>query len=591
MRNYPAVPVKNVIDTYFGIPLDDPYRYLENATDSETLAIVAAENDYTRHFFEAHPEVSVTEREKQLRAREKTGQLSGIQEACGLRCAMRAMPGSIHDVVALDENFQVERVILNEEMMGNRLHLYSVDPNPTRPGIYAVMGVLHGHPRCCVVVWDDVNRREIAILDGTFGFEWAPDGASIVYSDAEVDAAHNRNINFVRRWQLDTGATEVLYTHEENAAFIYSHPLPGGACLCEVLCTYDDLMVLYIAPDGSVTRLTDGKCNYGFIGEKDGLYAFKTNAGAPMSRLIAIRADQLTQEGALLKDATVLVEECDAILAAAGFVPEGVLALYERDAASELALLDMNGCKLRDIPLPDRYGTASFEAAIRTSDAGRIFYGFESFTMKPSQFVMDAKTLASNLVQGEAEDVSDITVEQCFLPARDGQRILAYLVRPRDLQPNGHTPVLMYGYGGYAASSNPWPEDMVTGHNVVEWVRQGRIYVHCILRGGMEYGTAWHEAAMGLSKKNAFYDFIDIAQYLVDQGWTKPGQIVATGLSNGGLLMTAITTMRPDLFGVVIASVPHTDMIRFRNDDRGMMYITEYGDPTGSEEMFRYMLS
>ena len=149
----------------------------------------------------------------------------------------------------------------------------------------------------------------------------------------------------------------------------------------------------------------------------------------------------------------------------------------------------------------------------------------------------------------------------------------------------------MYGYGGYAAASNPWSVDMVTGHNVVEWVRKGRIYVHCILRGGCEYGTAWHEAAMKDRKKNAFYDFIDTARYLVTSGWTRAEKIVATGLSNGGLLMTAITTISPEDFGVVVASVPHTDMLRFREDPRGMMYITEYGDPKGSEDMFRYMLS
>lgn len=96
---------------------------------------------------------------------------------------------------------------------------------------------------------------------------------------------------------------------------------------------------------------------------------------------------------------------------------------------------------------------------------------------------------------------------------------------------------------------------------------------------------------MKLNKKNAFYDFIDIAEWLVEQGYTRPAKIVANGASNGGLLMAAISTLRPDLFGTVIASVPHTDMIRFRNDDRGMMYVTEYGDPLENEETLKYMLS
>ena len=137
----------------------------------------------------------------------------------------------------------------------------------------------------------------------------------------------------------------------------------------------------------------------------------------------------------------------------------------------------------------------------------------------------------------------------------------------------------------------PVSRERITGISVAEWARRGRIYAHCIIRGGLEYGKAWHEAAMFDRKKNAFFDFIDIAQHLVDAGWTCPSRIVAAGCSNGGLLMSAVTTMRPDLFGVVIDSVPHTDMLRFRNDDRGMMYVTEYGDPLSSEEMFGYIRS
>ena len=591
MRNYPNVPVKNVTDTYFGREVVDPYRYLEDAKSPETLAIVQAQNEYTRRFFMEQTGFSAAAREAELRAMPHKEELSGVQEARGMICAARKLEGGIHDIVALDENMQVKGVILNEEMLDNRMHVFSAEPCPGADDVYAVMGVIHGHPRCCVVIWDDKAKKVLAELDGTFGYAWSPCGNYVYYSDAEVDAANNRNINRVRRYDWRARKLDTLYTHEENAVFIDVYPAQDGGCFFMVLNTYSDILVIWRDAQGAMTRLNDGFANYVYLGAANGRRYFKTNANAPMSRVISISEEQLCAENSLMDGYEVAVAETDALLSAAGILPSGILTVHERDAASEMALYGFDAQKLRSIDLPDRFGNVSIRDTFRLSDRGRFFFEYESFTRKLSLYMLDAATLELRCLRGDDADTSDIAVDQCFLTARDGERILVYLVRPADMQPSGDTPVLMYGYGGYASSMPPWPEDMVTGHNIVEWVRKGRIYAHCILRGGLEYGEEWHRAAMFDRKKNAFHDFIDIAEYLVRKGWTKPGQIVATGLSNGGLLMTAIATMRPDLFGVVVASVPHTDMLRFRTDDRGMMYITEYGDPTGSEDMFEYMLS
>ena len=307
---------------------------------------------------------------------------------------------------------------------------------------------------------------------------------------------------------------------------------------------------------------------------------------------MALPAEQLTEKLALLT-ADTIIPESDALMTTVLPISAGILVLYEQDACSLLRLFGFDGSPVRALPLPDRFGRAAFGSTVFASpiQADRLFFTFESFTRQKSLFTLDTHTLAMACLRGDSSDCSDITVSQEFLPARDGQRILVYLVHRKDLKKDGKTPVLMYGYGGYAVSMPPTAEEVVTGINVAEWVRKGRIYAHCIIRGGLEYGKAWHEAAMAGKKKNAFFDFIDIAQHLVDTGWTRPDRIAASGCSNGGLLMSAVTVMRPDLFGVIIDSVPHTDMLRFRNDDRGMMYITEYGDPLSSKEMFEYIKS
>ena len=591
MRNYPNVPVRTVTDCYFGREVRDPYRYLEDASSPETLAVVRAENDYTRAFFADRTDFSARALEAELRARKLDEEVFGVREAAGVICGMRKLEGGALDIVRLDEDFRVAEVVLNDEMLGNRMHFFDVAPCPTVPGLYAVMATIHGHRLSCVVVWDANQGKALAELDDAFQCQWSPDGNYIYYSDSEVDPANNVNINRARRYDWRANRLDTLYTREENAVCIEVTPGPDGGCFLMAMNDYSNMQVLWCDRDGGIVKLNDGVGSYDYIGETGGRCFFKTDAGAPMSRVVSLRREQLEAEGSLLNGYAVAVPEADAPLGAAGIAAGGLLTVHERDAASELSLYGLDGARLRGIELPDRFGSAKLSGAIHMSDRNRAFFNFESFVRKPSLYVIDGETLEVSRLRGDDADVSDIAVEQCFLNARDGQRILVYLVRPRDMKPTGDAPVLMFGYGGYAASMPPWAVDAVTEHNVVDWVRRGRIYAHCILRGGLEYGEEWHRAAMLDRKKNAFQDFIDIAEYLVASGWTKPGQIVATGKSNGGLLMAAIATMRPDLFGVVIASVPHTDMLRFRGDDRGMMYITEYGDPLGSAEMFDYMYS
>jgi len=318
MRNYPNVPVKNVTDTYFGREIVDPYRYLEDAKDPETLAVVQAQNEYTRRFFMEQTGFSAAAREAELRAVLHSEELSGVQEARGMICAARKLEGGIHDIVALDENMQVAGVILNEEMLDHRMHIFSAEPCPGEDGVYAVMGVIHGHPRCCIVIWDDREKKVLAELDGTFGYAWSPCGNYVYYSDAEVDAANNRNINRVRRYDWRAAKLETLYIHEENAVFIDVYPTQDGGCFFMVLNTYSDILVIWRDAQGNMTRLNDGFANYVYLGEAGGRRYFKTNANAPMSRVISISEEQLCEENSLMDGYEVAVAETDALLSAAG---------------------------------------------------------------------------------------------------------------------------------------------------------------------------------------------------------------------------------------------------------------------------------
>ena len=591
MRNYPNIPRVDAKDTIFGVTVEDPYRYLEDKNDPKVLELVAQENAYTKAFFDGQSVFHAGELEKELRARPTYHAIYGVQEACGRRCASRMLEGGKHDIVTLDEHYKTAGVLMNDAMMGDRMHVYNAEPCPTHPGLYAVMGVKHGAPRCCVFVYNEDEKRVLAELDDIFGYSWSEDGASIYYSSAIVDTANNRNINRVHRYDWQSGENHTIYTYPDNAVFIGVDPAPMSGCFLGVKVNYGDTLVLYLSSEGVATRLSSGRGYFKYAGEKNGRCYFSTDDGAPMGRVVSIAVNDVTREGALAEGFEVTLDETDASLESVGLTDAGLLAVHSRHACSEMALYTFAGEKLRDIAMPDTYGAIAVPEVMHVSDAGNIFFRFQSFTMKPVTLALNAATCEITVIDQEEErDTSDIAVSRCFLNARDGQRILVYLVHQKDMVKNGDTPVLMYGYGGYFNILSPMPENLA-GYDIVEWVRRGRIYAHCILRGGGEYGTKWHEDGMKLTKKNAFYDFIDIAEWLVKEGYTRPAKIVANGASNGGLLMAAISTLRPDLFGTVIASVPHTDMIRFRNDDRGMMYITEYGDPQGDEETLRYMLS
>ena len=592
MRNYPAAPRQTVVDEYFGIPVEDPYRYLEDPQNPETRALIAAENAYTKAWFDARTDFSAAELEKELRSHPQPARLMGFEEADGMHCAGRSVPGGQFDVVLLNDDYTVRETLMNDEMTGNRMHVYSAVPCPGHPGVFAVRGVKHGAPRCCCVVYSHPEKKILAELDGMFTFAWSEDGKYIYYSDAEVDRANNRNINRVRRFDWQANRLDTLYTHEENAVFIDVLPAPEGWLLLAVKVDYSHILMLSLSPQGKVTRLNAAEGDYGYLGDRDGLCYFKTDERAPRGRVAALPFEALGRENALIEEITDVIPEGEDLLSAAGLIQDGFLTVRENHAVSRVLTLGKDGSLEKELPLPDAYGCAEGAEVLKPSDEGRIFLSYSSFMLEDVPMVFNEKDRSLRLLK-EAEETAadDIAVDQQFVTARDGQRILCYIVRLKEQKPDGRAPAMLYGYGGYAVSSHPWPENAVTAHKIVDWVRKGRLYVHCILRGGSEYGETWHQAGMKDTKKNAFYDFIDIAKYLVQAGWTTADRIVATGLSNGGLLMTAIATLAPECFGTVIASVPHTDMLRFRNDDRGMMYVTEYGDPLESKAMFEYMRS
>ena len=314
-----------------------------------------------------------------------------------------------------------------------------------------------------------------------------------------------------------------------------------------------------------------------YCGTHDGVSYILTEDGAPLGRVIA--------------NGKTIIPESRRMLTSAVVTSRGLLAAFMEDACFRLELYGFDGRLLEELPLPDRFGS-SRSAGLATPSEGMIYLLFESFTIPPAIYAWSEKDGSlKKAFSASADQVPEnIAVEEVFVTARDGVKVPAFIVHKKDVALDGENPVLMYGYGGYNTPTPPAYTNLYTGFKAWEWVQKGGVYVSCNMRGGNEYGAAWHEAGMLKNKKNAFHDFIDIAEWLIANRWTRAGRIAICGGSNGGLLMTALTTMRPDLWSCVIASVPHTDMLRFVNDPAGPRYITEYGNPR-DPDMLPYMRS
>ena len=584
--NYPKAEKRAFNYGCAGRTLSDPYAWMEQ-NDEDTRAFVAKQNEFTDNWFVQNGD-KVAKRAAILAEKSGKPSYSDIEECHGKLYASRRSPAGETSAVVLDTDFNEIKTLMDNEKAEGAFHVYKASPCPSNEDIVALFVLKNGAARPSVMLQRVSTGEVFATLDGMFSYTWSPDGERLYYSDAVADPVAGTNVNTVRAYNLKTGEAQLLYTEHDNAVFATLSSSPTGDLFIHIHISYVNIRVLHFNPiSGVITRLTQNDNSvYNHAGSIGQNHYFFTNDGAAKGKVIAI------QGASQFDKAKEILPQDERPLDGVMTVGENLLAVYLNDAVSEAELFDREGRSLGNIALPDSLGTLSQPTERANCNAKHLYLNFESFVCPPS--VLKYGINDSNAVIAYSQRNSgirtDVTVEKVPVIARDGTRILAFMVHGKGLCPNGNTPVLMHGYGGYNVSNTPNYNIFFMGLDVVDWVDRGGMYVHCILRGGGEYGADWHEAGWRGNKKNAFYDFIDIAEWIVKLGWTKPERIAINGGSNGGLLVTAAVTQQPKAFGAVIAAVPHTDMIHFCFDDRGPMYITEYGNPR-EEAMFEYMLS
>ena len=331
--------------------------------------------------------------------------------------------------------------------------------------------------------------------------------------------------------------------------------------------TKTELFLMDVKAGTPPTRITTGK-NFLYNGEvyNDKLF-ITTNEDAPRYRVFVADAGNYDRDA--WKE---LIPQTDAVLQGTGVFGGKLFAQYEQNASSLLKLFDLDGKHLNDLTLP---AIGSVYGSGGRWDRDEIFYGFQSFTFAPSIYRYDLKTGSTSLwanVEAPSIDPAAYEVGQEWFHSKDGTRVPMFVVHKKGIEKNGHNPTLLTAYGGFNLSLTP-----AFSRPAYLWMEHGGIYAVANLRGGAEFGEDWHRAGMLDKKQNVFDDMIAAAEHLIAEKYTDRNHLAIQGGSNGGLLMGAMITQRPDLFRAVICQVPLLDMLHYQDFQIAKLWIPEYG--------------
>jgi prolyl oligopeptidase len=327
-------------------------------------------------------------------------------------------------------------------------------------------------------------------------------------------------------------------------------------------------------PNAKIVELIDNHENkFNFLGNDGATFYFQTDYKAQKYQIVAIDTKNPDK-----KNWKTIIAEANEPLEGVSLVGNRFICTYLKDAKSLVKVYEVDGKLVREVELPG-IGTAGGFGGKR--DYTETFYTFSSFATPPSTYRYDIATGKSTLFrQAKVKfDPAEYEVKQVFYPSKDGTKVPMFIAHKKGIKLDGTNPVLLYGYGGFNISLTP-------GFSVsrLQWMEMGGVFALANLRGGGEYGDAWHRAGTKLQKQNVFDDFIAAAEYLVKEKYTSPKKIGIQGGSNGGLLVGACMTQRPDLYGAALPAVGVMDMLRFQKFTAGRYWVDDYGSSENSSE-------
>ena len=582
---YPTTEQVEQSDNYHGVEIKDPYRWLEDPDSESTKAWVQAQNKVTNSYLETIPQRDkIQQRLTQLWDYEKYGipfkrnrryfyfKNDGLQNQSVL-----------YTLTSLDDEGEI-----------------LLDPNTlSEDGTIALSGLSISDDGQWMAYglstagsdWVEYRVRNIATgedIDDHLkwikfsGASWTKDNQGFFYSryDEPNEQTKLEDVNYYQKLyyhRLGTPQSEdVLIYHrpdQKEWGFSGSVTEDGKYLVISVWLGTDRKNLVFYKnlqdPDSSVVELISKfEASYGVIDNDGDTFWIQTDLNAPRSKVIAIALDKPDRA-----NWQEIIPEAEETLESVGILNNQFVLDYLKDARSQIKIYNLDGSFVREVELPGIGSAGGFSGKREDSET---FYVFTSFTTPSTIYRYDMTTGESQLFRKPEVDFNpeDYQTQQVFYPSKDGTKIPMFITYKKGIELDGNNPTYLYAYGGFNISLTP----SFSVSNLV-WLEMGGIYAVANLRGGGEYGEAWHQAGMKDKKQNVFDDFIAAGEWLIEQKYTSKNKLAIAGGSNGGLLVGACITQRPDLFAAAIPAVGVLDMLRFHKFTIGWAWCAEYGSP------------
>ena len=589
--SYPKAEKDGTVDNYFGTQVADPYRWLENDTSQQTAAWVEAENKVTNAYLQKIPfRKKLLKRLTEVSNYEKVG-----------------APFKRHGKWYFYKNngLQNQSVLYVMDELGGEPRIF-LDPNTlSTDGTVALKGVYFSHNgkwAAYSISRSGSDWQEFYVIDLQTGqltqdhIEWAKFTGASWQGDGFYYSAYDRPVEGKEFSNVNSGH-KVYYhkmgTPQSEDVLFYQNPTQPKRFYIVQTNEEETLMYLYEDGAGSGNNLyvrdlrnkdaqfmqLTSNMDYQYTpvyddGENIIIY---TNYGAPKSRLMVadLRHPGVDDWNELIGEKEYMLEDVDVI--------NGQLYLiYNKDASNHAFVYTLDGTLRQEVRLPS-LGSVGFSGR---KNEPECFFTFTSFTQPGTIYRYDVEKNESRLYYAPkvAFNLNAFTTEQVFFTSKDGTRIPMFLTYKKGLKRDGKNPVYLYGYGGFNVSLGPG-----FSPTRIPFLESGGIYAQVNLRGGGEYGEEWHQAGTKMQKQNVFDDFIGAAEWLISEGYTNKDKLAIVGGSNGGLLVGACMTQRPDLFRVAIPQVGVMDMLRYHKFTIGWNWASDYGTSEDSKEMFEYL--
>ncbi|MEH2172430.1 prolyl oligopeptidase family serine peptidase [Nostoc sp.] len=587
---YPTSHKSNQADNYHGTLVADPYRWLEDPDSEETRTWIEAQNQVTFGYLS---EIPAREKIKQRLTKLWDYEKYGIPFKEGDRY-----------FYFKNDGLQNQSVLYTLKTLDDQPQVL-LDPNKlSEDGTVALSGLSISEDGKLLAYglssfgsdWQEWKVRNVETGEDLqdhlkwikfSGASWTHDRQGFFYSryDEPNEKTRLEDVNYYQKLyyhQLGKPQSEdvLIYHRPDQKEWGFSGGVTedGRYLIISIWLGTDSKNLVFSKdltnPNAEVVELINQfEADYSFIDNDDSVFYFRTDLNAPRGRVIAIDTKNPT-----LENWQEIIPQSAETLESVGILNNQFVADYLKDAHSQIKIFDLKGAFIREVELPGLGSAGGFGGKRYDTET---FYSFTSFTIPGTIYRYDMVTGKSEIFRQPVVDFNpdDYETKQVFYHSKDGTRVPMFITHKKGIKLDGNNPTYLYAYGGFNASMTP-----SFSVSLLVWMEMGGVYAMPNIRGGGEYGEEWHQAGIKDKKQNVFDDFIGAAEWLIANKYTKTEKLAIAGGSNGGLLVGACMTQRPDLFGAALPAVGVMDMLRFHKFTIGWAWTSEYGSADNPEE-------